>query len=138
MLHLVGGLILLVVTGAVNAAPWPLEIIDRLDDARIVIYVNESDIEQSPVWNPADGAPPFGLKDLMKRVAAWEKKNRGPDTDGIEKIELKPIAHHEKQGRWYYLVQLGDKLNGKPTHRYLAVLMSGKTVAAIREPESYK
>ncbi len=136
--RVIGGLLLFALTGAVSAAPWPLEIIDRLDDTRIVIYINESDIEQSPVWDPARGAPGFGLKDLMKSVAAWEKKNKGPDADGIEKIELKPIVHHEKQGRWYYLVQLRDKVDGKRTHRYLAVLMSGKAVAAIREPESYK
>ncbi len=124
--------------GSAAAGPWPLEIIEHLDDAKIVIYVKESDIEHSPVWNPADGAPSFGLPQLMDAVAKWERKNGGPDTDGIEKIELKPIVHHEKQGRWYYLVQLKDKIGGKPAHRYVAVLMSGKAVAAIREPESYK
>jgi len=55
----------------------------------------------------------------------------------IQKIELKPILHHEKKGRWYYLVQLGSQK--KPRHHhYLAVLMSGKAFAAIEEPASYK
>ncbi|HFD86978.1 MAG TPA: hypothetical protein ENJ35_04810, partial [Gammaproteobacteria bacterium] len=104
---------------AAHATPWPLEIIDHLDETKIVIYVSESDIEASPQWNPAAGAPKFGLDELFKAVNDWQKKNKCTDADGIEKIELKPILHQHKEGRWYYLVQLKDMAKAKPSHRYL-------------------
>ncbi len=125
-------------TGVATAAPWPLEIIDHLDDATLVIYANESDIESSPRWSPAKGAPPFGLTALFKAVGDWKKQNHYAEADGIEKVELKPIARHEKEGRWYYLVQLKDLEDDGHAHRYLAVLMNGKTIAAVKEPEAYK
>ncbi len=124
-------------SGASMAAPWPLEIIEHLDETKIVIYINESDIEQSPVWDPAQGAPAFGLAELLQRIERWDRETDGMAGARIEKIELKPILHHEKKGRWYYLVQLG-RSQGRKHHHYLAVLMSGKAVAAIEEPASYK
>ncbi len=130
--------VLLAAIGSVNASPWPLEIIDHLDETKIVIYIKEADIEASPLWNPASGTPTFGLSELLETVAAWKEKNKWDAADGIEKIELKPIMHHEKEGRWYYLVQLKNVEKGKRSHQYLAVLMSGKAVAAIMEPEAYK
>ncbi len=126
----------IIATGVATAAPWPLEIIDHLDNATLVIYANESDLESSPKWSPEEGAPPFGLSDLLKAVGDWKKQNNY--ADGIEKVELKPIAHHEKEGRWYYLVQLKDLEDDGHAHRYLAVLMNGKTIAAVKEPEAYK
>ncbi len=131
-------LALLIGTGTVQATPWPLEIIDHLDETKIVIFINESDIEAAPKWNPDDGAPAFGLKDVLQSVKQWKQKNDCSDEDRIEKIELKPIAHHEKQGRWYYLVQLKNVEKSAHAHRFLAILMNGKTTAAVMEPEALK
>ncbi|HEB96517.1 MAG TPA: hypothetical protein ENI96_08820 [Sedimenticola thiotaurini] len=131
-------LLLLASAGSANAANWPLEIIDHLDETKIVVYVKEADIERAPAWNPEAGAPPFTLGDLLRSVSEWEKKNAGVTRASIRKIELKPILHHEKQGRWYYLVQLREQREGKAADRYLAVLMNGTMAAAIAEPASYK
>lgn len=131
-------LVLLISVGPVQAAPWPLEIIDHLDETKIVIFVNESDIEAAPKWNPDDGAPAFGLKEVLDSVNRWRQENNCSNQDSIEKIELKPIAHHEKQGRWYYLVQLKNVKKSAHAHRFLAILMNGKTAAAMMEPEALK
>ena len=136
--NLIATVLVFVASQALATTPWPLEIIDHLDDATLVVFVNEADIEASPKWNPDSGAPPFGLQQMFQAVAAWKDKNDCTDTVKIEKIELKPIAHHEKEGRWYYLVQLRDEGAEKPTKRYLAILMNGKAIAAVKEPESYK
>ncbi len=129
--------VLLLVTQQAFAAQFPLVIIEPFDETKIVIYVSEKDIEQSPAWTPADGSPPLTIEKLIADIKKYNARN--PKLAGaiIHEIELKPILHHEKQNRWYYLVQM--KAAGRSSHRhYLAVLMSGKIITAIREPESYK
>jgi hypothetical protein len=60
--------------------------------------------------------------------------------DGVEilKIELKPIQNHDAKKYWYYLVQLRTQTDGHPKKQYLAAVMSGKILTAIKEPSSYK
>ena len=136
--RLIGAALLAAAWSSASAANWPLEIIDHLDEAKIVVYVNESDIERSPAWDPATGTPPFKLADVLDAIARWEKRNAKSGDYDIEKIELKRISHHEKQGRWYYLVQLREPGDSKRRHHYVAVLLNGVTAAAIEEPASYK
>jgi hypothetical protein len=135
---LFAAMLVIMTSSAFATVPWPLEIIDHLDNATLVIFVNESDIESSPKWSPDTGKPPFGLEEMLQAIGEWKKRNDCSAADRIEKIELKPIAHHEKEGRWYYLVQIKNVEKGQHSHRYLAVLMNGKTIAAVQEPESYK
>jgi len=128
---------LLLFTQNVIAAEFPLTIIEPFDEAKIVIYVSESDIEKSPAWQPADGALPLTIEKL---IAVINKYNAGKPkmlNAIVHEIELKPILHHEKQNRWYYLVQM--KAAGEQAHRhYFAVLMNGKIISAIKKPETYK
>ncbi|HFE48125.1 MAG TPA: hypothetical protein ENJ21_02290 [Chromatiaceae bacterium] len=134
-----GGLLLLA-AGSLQAGhpPWPLEIIERFDSAKVVVYAKEDDIAASPEWRPADGAPPFTLADLLKSVAQWQARLPAMANSTIHTIELKPIAHHEQQNRWYYLVQLKDKPGARhPTH-YVGVLLSGKVLPVIEEPAAIK
>ena len=136
--RLVTGLFLLSAFSSAFAISWPLEIIEHLDEAKIIIYAKEAEIEQSPTWDPATGAPSFGLPEVLKSIAQWDNKKAGISDTSVEKIELKPILHQEKANRWYYLVQLRNPAGSKHKHHYLAVLMNGKTYGAIEEPESYK
>ena len=71
-------------SSAFATTPWPLEIIDHFDNATLVIFVNESDIESSPKWDPDSGMPPFGLQKMLQAVADWKKKNDCSDGDRIE------------------------------------------------------
>lgn len=130
------GLLLLFAQSAL-AAQFPLIIIEPFDETKIIIYVSETDIENSPAWKPSDGTPPLTIEKLITDI----KRHNGGDSKLanaiIHEIELKPVLHHEKQNRWYYLVQM--KTVGKKSYRhYFAVLMDGKIISAIREPESYK
>ncbi len=129
--------VLLLVSQQAFAAHFPLVIIEPFDETKIVIYVSETDIEQSPAWTPADGAPPLTIEKLIRDINRY--KTRDPRLAGaiVHEIELKPIQHHEKQNRWYYLVQMKTTKN-KPHRHYLAVLMNGKILSAVKEPESYK
>ena len=136
--YLFAGFFLFSIYSSAFATPWPLEIIEHLDETKIIVYVKEADIEQSPTWNPAEGAPSFGLAEVLKAISKWDNNVKGLANAHIEKIELKPILHQEKKGRWYYLVQLRDTSGSKHDRHYLAILMNGKAFAAIEEPASYK
>lgn len=119
------------------AGQFPLVIIEPFDESKIVIYITEKDIEKSPAWKPTDGTPPLTIEKLIADINKHNANDPKFANSIIHEIELKPILHHEKQNRWYYLIQM--KVGGKQPHRqYLAVLMNGKIISAIREPESYK
>ncbi len=135
--RLLAGLVLLVAQNAF-ASQFPLVLIESFDDARVVIYVNESDIRNTPDWQPSEGAPPLSVKNLIEDIQEWNARNPEFANATIHEFELKPILHHEKQNRWYYLVQMKKMHNGIADTRYLAVLMNGKVLPAVKEPKSYK
>ncbi len=134
---LVIGLVFLV-SQTVSASPFPQVLIESFDDAKVVIYVNESDISNAPKWQPSDGAPPLSVKNLIRDIKKWNTSNPEFANSTINEFELKPIVHHEKQNRWYYLVEMKTNKNGSSNTHYLAVLMNGKVLAAVKEPASYK
>ncbi len=135
--RLLAGFVFLIAQN-VLAAQFPLVLIESFDDAKVVIYVNESDIRSTPDWRPSEGAPPLSVKNLIADVQKWNALNPEFSNATINEFELKPILNHEKENRWYYLVQMKNTTNGTTDTHYLAVLMDGKVLAAVREPTSYK
>ncbi|WJW74998.1 hypothetical protein QVG61_10885 [Thiohalobacter sp. IOR34] len=134
----VAGLVLLA-SGNALAGQFPLEIFEYFDDSKIVIYAREEAIQQAPAWMPETGAPPLGIGRLIEIGNQWISRDPRLQGAHIHEIELKPIRHHESQQRWYYLVQLqrADD-SGKPVKTYLAVLLDGTVLPALREPAAYK
>jgi len=122
----------------VLADQFPLEIIERFADTRIVVYIQQRAIDEAPAWDPAEGAPPLTIEALLKVIQKWSASNPILAGAEIRKIELKPIRLKNNQGRWYYLVQIAVEEQGRSHMRYLAVLMNGRIFPAIREPEPYK
>lgn len=120
------------------ANQFPLEIIERFADARIVVYIQQTAIDQSPAWDPMEGAPPLTIEALVKTIQNWSAGDPVMAKSTIRKIELKPIRLKNSQDRWYYLVQLQAEHQDHTTMHYLAVLMNGKILQAIKEPEPYK
>lgn len=116
------------------AFQFPLEIIDYMDDATIIVYAKKDDINSTSSWLPGEGNIPLGINDLVSTVNNWLKTQSKMAGLKINEIELKKVKKHEKDNYWYYLVQLK---NNNDT-QYLAVLMNGQILPAIKEPKSYK
>ncbi len=135
---LLAGFSLLIFQHSVSASPFPLTLIETFDDDRVVIYASESDINNAPDWQPAEGAPPLSVKKLIDDINDWRTRNPEFRDATISEFELKPIRNHEKQHRWYYLVQIKNAGSSKADEHYLAVLMNGKVLPAIKEPAAYK
>lgn len=118
---------------------WPEEIIDSMDDQRLVLFLPNEDIAASPKWLPAeDTPPPLNIADAMAHLKEWMTGDPRYLGAEIHEIELKPIHKHEQEHRWYYLFQLRRTNGGKRKAIYAAVLLSGKVAPVIAEPEAIK
>jgi len=135
---LVAAVPLLLFGHSAGATQFPLEIIEHFDDTKIVIYVQQSDVDQAPTWQPGRGAPPLSVEQLVKAVTTHNAGNPDLSDLQIRKIELKPVLRNPKRNSWYYLLRLKAIRDGRPEIEYVAVLMSGKVLPAIREPDPYK
>ncbi len=121
--------------GKAFAMQFPMELIETIDDSRIVAFIHEVDIAASKVWEPSQGSVPLSIDGALKAVLESFRSDEDKDLIMYE-IKLKRIPHHG--GHWNYLVVMKSATNHRAAEQYYVVLMSGKVVAAIREPSSYK
>jgi len=107
-----------------------IEIFEQFDQARIVAFIDTADIDAASRWDPLSSPPPLSISGLIDTL-------RKADAElAIVEIELRQIPHHP--GYWHYLVKTQPGLEKQDPYRYFVVLMNGKLIPAIREPESYK
>lgn len=116
------------------AYQFPLEIIDTMDNATIIVYAKKDDINKTSTWIPGESAPPLTIASLVSNVNTWLSSRSDMKELKVNEVELKKVQKHEKDNYWYYLVQLK---NNKDI-QYIAVLMNGQILPAIKEPKSYK
>ncbi len=108
---------------------FPLELIEYIDDVKVVTFVPPSALASIPTWDPMRQPVPLSLQQALDRV----RSRVGDEDFRLTAIELKPIPGH--QGHWHYLVRLRAP-DRRP--RYFSVLFDGRLLPATREPESYK
>ena len=115
---------------------FPIEIFEYVDNARVVAFINQSDIDATRNWHPFDEAVPLTVDQATERMNSYMAS--APELEGgrLEEIVLRRIPQHEKQ--WHYMFKMRtDPAQGSQAH-YFVMLMSGKIIPAIREPESIK
>jgi hypothetical protein len=117
--------------GAVQASSLPTEVVENLDDYRIVLYLSETQINAIPAWQPGEGAPPMSLDAAVSRTLAWIGENELLKNAQIHELKFKPVHNFESLNRWYYLVELHTD---NARRRFLAVLPGGEVVPAVEEP----
>jgi len=111
-----------------------VEIIEQFDNIKVVAVISENDINNSPMWNPDIDAPPLSVKDALHSIRDFNKQSK--TTYSVKEIEIRTIKRHP--GYWHYLIKTVP--NDMNMHKYdvYVVLMDGKVIPAIIEPESYK
>ncbi len=124
-------LVLAALTPATRAqmVEFPLELIEYIDDVKVVTFVPPSALASAPTWDPMREPVPLSLQQALDRV----RGRLGADDYRLSSVELKPIPGHH--GHWHYLVRLKAR-DGRP--RYFSVLLDGRLLPATHEPESYK
>ena len=115
------------------AGTFPLELIERFDGDRVVAFVDEEELAATPAWQPFEQPPPLTLGAALERLAAFVRE-RGEDAEAlrIQAVELRQVPH--MKGRWHYLVRAATPAG----MRFYTVLMNGRVVAAMQEPEPVK
>ncbi len=117
------------IAGGARAAQLPVEIVEYVDHYRVVLYLENKQLQGIPAWRPGEGDPPMSLGEAVSRTLAWVEKNALLRDARIHALSYKPVHNFEAQNRWYYLVEL--RQSGKK--HFLAVLPDGEVVPAIRE-----
>lgn len=131
-------LAMILFVGRSIAGQWPLEIYEVMDDKKIVVFVGNEDIAASPEWRPAEGGPPLTIDGALQHLKRWIANDDRLAGAEVREIELKPIHGHEKENRWYYLLQLRTENGAKSQTNYAVILLNGKVISAVAEPASVK
>ena len=82
--------------------------------------------------------PILTIEKLLRIIAQQASEDARLHNAKIQKIELKPIRQYHAGQHWYYLVQLKVFTGEHPSMQYIAVLMDGKVLPAVSEPDSFK
>ncbi len=118
-------------------AAFPVEIFEYLDNVKLVAFIQQQDIDNSQSWSPEQGEPPLGIKQVIEATMKNCQDDKNIINPAIKRIELRPVP--QNPDHWHYTVMVGAGAAGeKQQNHYYVVLMSGKVITAIREPEGYK
>lgn len=120
----------------VYAYDAPIEIIEYMDNTKIIAFINEADINTTKAWQPADGAPPLTIHGALKAIEKQASAYPELQDCVLSEIKLKPIPHHEKY--WHYIVKMTSVHNTKSQAHYVIVLMNGKVFPGLKEPQMLK
>ncbi len=107
-----------------------VEIIEQFDNLKMVAFISQEDIKSNPEWNPDLDVPPLTVSAAIKAVKKYTKSLKP-----IKEIEIRKVPDYKNQ--WHYLVKSADDSMQSKYDIYV-VLMNGKVIPAIIEPQGYK
>jgi hypothetical protein len=128
-------LLVLLFSSRLYAYEFPLDITEYIDDVKVVAYINNSDIKPELNWEPFASAPLLSIASALQAIQAYSANTELADMM-LTGIELKQIPHHENQ--WHYLVKVKTEVDEVFESHYFIVLMNGKVIPALKEPDSIK
>jgi len=139
---LVGALTLILLNVNVLSYQSPLEVFEKFDNVRLVAFINESDIKNYPKWQALIGEPPLTVSQAIQAVKKFDDtRNIGKKNidyaNSIKKIELRQMSAEHKN-YWHYLIKIKKEISQKIHYQVYVVLMNGKVIPAIIEPDSIK
>lgn len=120
----------------VHAAEFPIEIIEYVDETKVVTFINEEDIERTVGWVPFESPLPLTIADALALVQKFIAPDPEMAGSQLTEIELRRIPHHEIH--WHYVVRMTAHTRDKPRSWFFIVLMNGKVIPGLAEPEGIK
>jgi len=128
-------LLLAILVSSVNAYAdqAKIEIVEQFDNINMVAFISINDVKESPAWDPGSDAPPLTINEAVQAVKKYTKNSKNPVD--VKEIEIRRFPKHE--GRWHYLIKIADDAM-KSKYDIYVVLMDGKVIPAIIEPQGYK
>jgi hypothetical protein len=129
-------LLLLLLSCNAMALEYPVEIIESVDNSRVVAFINIVDIDASAEWMPFESTPKLSMTDALAAVQSTIAADPALAGITLVDIELRQIPNHP--GHWHYLLRMKMPNAEKPATHYFIVLMNGKVVRGLREPQAVK
>jgi hypothetical protein len=129
-------LLLLLFSVKAYAYEFPVEIFEYIDDTRVVAFIAQEDINESRRWQPFKEALPLAIDEAVKAVKQHIDADPRLSNIALLEVELRQIPRFEQH--WHYLVKVKADIEGERRNQYFVVLMNGKIIPAIREPQSTK
>lgn len=129
-------LMLVALSTTVQAVEFPVEIVEYMDSAQVVATLDAADIDESGHWNPFEEPPALPMADALSAVRMHLDADPELKDVTLAGIELKRTPHHENH--WHYLVKVQKPAPGRDRFRYFIVLMNGKVIQGLREPQAVK
>jgi len=120
----------------VFAYNFPVEISEYMDNGKVDAYINKSDVNDESKWSPFEASVPLSVNDAINKVKDLLASKKTLTESSIIAIELKQIPHHKNY--WHYLLKVESTIGHKRQNHFYVVLMSGKVIAAFKEPDSIK
>jgi hypothetical protein len=127
---------LLLISSKLFAVEFPVEVSEYIDDVKIDAYINKKDINDKSKWTPFKTAPGLSVDAALAAVDKYINSSTEFKETRLVGIELKPIPHHEEY--WHYLVKTKSVVGNETKPHFFIVMMDGKVVSAIQEPDSIK
>jgi hypothetical protein len=129
-------ILMLLFSAQVFAVEFPIEISEYIDDVKIDAYINKEDLSKTSQWTPFESSPPLTINQALTAILKEEKSEIDFSNSHVIGIELKPVPHHKSY--WHYLVKIKTISEEGSEPHFFIVLMDGKVITAIKEPESIK
>ncbi|NOY66035.1 MAG: hypothetical protein GXP13_01325 [Gammaproteobacteria bacterium] len=122
---------ILVLSTNVYAYQPKIEIIEQFDNLRMIAFISAKDVNTSPQWNPDLGTPSLTVGEAVQAVRNFTRSTNII----VKEIEIRPLPNYE--AHWHYLIKVVNN-EMKTKFSIYVVLMNGKVIPAIVEPEGYK
>lgn len=126
-------ILILILSANAHALQSKIEILEQFDNLKMVALIDRKDIDSNPEWDPNVSEPPLTLVQAIQAVKDFN--NTSEPIGAIREIEIRPIPKHDKN--WHYLIKIENNAMNTKYNIYI-VLMSGKVIPAMIEPQSYK
>lgn len=136
MSHKLLPLLLLLFSCNAFAVQFPIEITEYIDEVKVDAYINEADLNKTAKWTPFKSAPPLSVNDALAAIKRHIHADVNFANTTLIGVELKPVPGHAAY--WHYLIKLKTVADGKSQPHFFVVLMDGKVISALKEPESIK
>jgi hypothetical protein len=129
-------LLALLFTANAQALDFPIQVIEYVDDIKVVASIDEADMQSERPWHPFTDEPPLSVAQALAAVAETIATDEAMAGARLAEIELRRVPHHESH--WHYMVKLQTKAPTPHHPHYYVVLMSGKVVPALKAPPSVR
>jgi hypothetical protein len=129
-------ILMLLFSSQVFAVEFPIEISEYIDDVKIDAYINKEDLNKTSQWTPFESSPPLTINQALTAILNDEKSEIDFSHAQVIGVELKPVPRHKSY--WHYLVKIKTVSEDSTEPHFFIVLMDGKVISAIKEPDSIK